>query len=204
MSSKNLATVTNELIESYGNTAKNVINAYRVGNERAVGYVDQSWAAAVKKTGTRLSAEVRGNAVAAQKKISALYVQGVTLTSDSADVAVSKAVELAEKGVVQVAANASRFEKATGVATLTNLAVAAVPAAQAATKVAAKLEAKSGALANKIAGSKAKVKVATVKRAVVKKSTTVAKTVTKATTTAKAKVAKAAPAAPVAETTAAA
>ena len=207
MSSKNLATVTNELIESYGNTAKNVINAYRVGNERAVGYVDQSWAAAVKKTGTRLSAEVRGNALAAQKKISALYVQGVTLTSDSADVAVSKAVELAEKGVVQVAANASRFEKATGVAALSNLAVAAVPAAQAVTKVAAKLEAQSGALANKIAGSKAKVKVAAVKRTVAKKVSAVAKPVVKAAAPVKAKVAKVAkvaPAAPVVETAAAA
>ncbi len=179
MSAKNLATVTNELIESYGNTAKNVINAYRVGNERAVGYVDQSFATAVKKTGTRLSAEVRGNAVAAQKKISALYVQGVTLTSDSADVAINKAVELAEKGVEQVAANASRFEKATGVAALNTLAVAAVPAAQAVTKVAAKLEAKSGALANKIAGKTAKVKVAAVKRTVVKKAAVAKKAVAK-------------------------
>jgi len=170
MSAKNLSTVTNELIASYGNTAKNVINAYRVGNERAVGYVDQSWAAAVKKTGTRLSAQVRGNAVAAQQKISALYVQGVTLTSDGADVAVNKAVELAGKGVEQVAANASRFEQTTGVAALNTLAKAAVPAAQAVTKLAVKLEAQSGELAHKIAGSKAKVKVAAVKRTVAKKA----------------------------------
>lgn len=175
MTAKNLATVTTELIESYGNTAKNVINAYRVGNERAVSYVNQSWAAAVKKTGTRLSADVRGNAVAAQKKITALYAQGVTLTSDGADVAVNKAVELAGKGVVQVAANASRFEKATGVAALNTLAVAAVPAAQAVTKVAAKLEAQSVVLANKIAGSAAKVKVASVKRTVTKKAAVVKK-----------------------------
>lgn len=180
MSTKNLATVTNELIESYGNTAKNVINAYRVGNERAVSYVNQSWAAAVKKTGTRLNADVRGNAVAAQKKISALYAQGVTLTSDGAEVAVNKAVELAEKGVVQVAANASRFEKATGVAALNTLAVAAVPAAQAVTKVAAKLEAQSGALANKIAGKQAKVKVAVAKRPVAKKVIRTAKAAPKA------------------------
>jgi len=176
MTAKNLATVTTELIESYGNTAKNVINAYRVGNERAVSYVDQSWAAAVKKTGTRLSADVRGNALAAQKKISALYAQGVTLTSDGADLAVNKAVELAEKGVVQVAANASRFEKATGVSALNTLAVAAVPAAQAVTKVAVKLEAQSVALANRVAGSTAKVKVATVKRTVTKKAAVVKKT----------------------------
>jgi hypothetical protein len=168
MSSKNLATVTNELIESYGNTAKNVINAYRVGNERAVAYVDHSWAAAVKKTGTRLSPEVRGNAVAAQKKFTGFYARGVELTSDGADVAVNKAVELAGKGVVQVAANASQFEKATGVK-LHALAVAAVPAAQAVTKVVAKMEVQSGVLANKIAGKTAKVKVAAVKRAVAKK-----------------------------------
>jgi hypothetical protein len=168
MSTKNLATVTNELIESYGNTAKNVISAYRVGNERAVGYVDQSWASAVKKTGTRLSAEVRGNAIAAQKKVTGLYTRGIVLSSDSADLAVNKAVELAGKGVVQVAANASRFEKATGV-NLNPLAVAAVPAAQAVTKVVAKIEAQSSALASKIAGKSTKVKVAAAKRAVAKK-----------------------------------
>ncbi len=175
MSAKNLSTVTNELIESYGNTAKNVINAYRVGNERAAGFVDHRWAAAVKKAGNRLSAEVRGNAVAAQKKISALYLQGITLSSDGADVAVDKAVALAGQGVKQVAANASRFEKTTGVSALHTLAVAAVPAAQAVTKVATQLESKSGALANRIAGSKAKVKVAAVKRTVAKKTARVAK-----------------------------
>jgi hypothetical protein len=168
MSTKNLATVTNELIASYGNTAKNVINAYRVGNERAVAYVDHSWATAVKKTGTRLSAEMRTNAVAAEKKVSGFYARGVELTSDGADVAINKAVELAGKGVVQVAANASQFEKATGVK-LHTLAVAAVPAAQAVTKVATKIEAQSGALANRIAGKKVKAKVAAVKRTVAKK-----------------------------------
>ena len=53
MAAQKLATVTNELIASYGNTAKNVINAYRVGNERAVGFMNHSWAAAVARTGGR-------------------------------------------------------------------------------------------------------------------------------------------------------
>lgn len=156
MSSKNLATVTNELVVSYGNTAKNVINAYRVGNERAVSFVDQSWTTAVEKAGTRLSNEVRTNAVAAQRKLSGYYAKGVTLTSDSADVAVSKAVEFAGKGIEQVAANASRFDKALGKPAMTTLAVAAVPAAQAVSEVAAKLEAQSGALVSKLTGNKVK------------------------------------------------
>ena len=121
MTAKNLSTVTHELIASYGNTAKNVINAYRAGNERVVGYMDQSWAAAVKKTGTRLSPELRGNALATEKKITSLYAQGVVLTSDGAETAVNKAMEMAGKSITQAAANASRFEKATGMNTLNTL-----------------------------------------------------------------------------------
>lgn len=187
MSNKNLAAVTTELIETYGNTAKNVITAYRVGNERAISYVDQSWAAAVKKAGTRLNAEVRTNALAAQKKVTSLYAQGVVLTSDSAEVAVNKTVELAGKGVEQVAANANRFEKATGM-DLSPIAVAVVPAAQAATKVATKIEVRTSEFASKIAGGKAKAKVASVKRTVAKKAAPAAKKAAVATK----KVAKAA------------
>lgn len=170
MSHQTLSTVTTDLIVSYGKTAKNVINAYRVGNQRAVGFMDQRWAAAVGKTGNRLSAEVRGNAVAAQKKLTGYYAKSVAVTTDGADSVVDKAVELAGLGLSQVAANAGRFEKATGVTTFNTLAVAAVPAAQAVTKVAAQLEAKTGALASKIAGKKPKAKAKTAaKRAPAKK-----------------------------------
>ena len=185
MANQKLATVTNELIESYGNTAKNMINAYRVGNERAVVFMDQSWLTAVNKAGTRLSAHTRRNAVATETKITAYYAKGVEVTSDNANTVINKAVELAGKGVVQVAANAGRFEKTTGVTALTTLALAAVPAAKAVTKVAAKIEAKSGVLASKIAGKtvkakvKAKVKatVAPVKKAVAPAKRAVAKKV---------------------------
>ena len=169
MAHQKLATVTNELIASYGNTAKNVINAYCVGNERAVVFMDQSWLSAVNKAGNRLSAQARHNAVAAEKKLTSYYAKSVELTSDNANNVVNKAVELAGKSVVQVAANAGRFEKSTGVTTLSALATAAVPAAQAVTKVAAKIEAQSGVLATKIAGKSVKAKVATAKRAVAKK-----------------------------------
>lgn len=168
MTTKSLSSVTNELIVSYGNTARNMINAYRVGNERAVSFMDQRWASAVEKA--RISDEVRGNALAAQQKFSGLYAKGIALTSDSADSVVGKAMGLAEKGVEQVATGVERFEKATGMTTLNTLAVAAVPAAEAVTKVAARLEAQSGEWVNRIAGSQAHVRVAKVKRTVARKA----------------------------------
>jgi len=186
MANQKLATVTNELIESYGNTAKNVINAYRVGNERAAVFMDQSFVAALEKAGSRLSSKARKSAVAAEQKLTSYYVRGVEVTSDNANLVVNKAVELAGKGVEQVAANAGRFEKSTGVTTLSTLATAAVPAAQAVTKVAAKIEAKSGELATKIAGKPARAKAAKVVKAVKAAPVKAAAVAKKAVRTAKA------------------
>jgi hypothetical protein len=164
MTTQNLSAVTTNVIESYGNTARNVINAYRVGNERALGYVDQRWTSAVMNTGKRLTAEVRNNALAAQKKLSGYYAKGLSLTTDGADTAIAKAVALAAKGVQQVAANAARFEKSTGVTALNKIAVAVVPAAQSISKVAVKIEAQSSHLMNTVAGRKSGVSKASVKR----------------------------------------
>ena len=171
MAKQNLATVTNELIESYGNTAKNVISAYRVGNERAIELMDQGFANALEAAGSRLSARTRYNAVTTEKKITAYYAKSVGVTADNATLVVDKAVELAGKGVAQVSANANRFEKSTGVNALSTLAVAAVPAAQAVSKVVVTIEAKSGELVEKIAGKPAAKaqKAAAPKRAVAKK-----------------------------------
>ena len=164
MTARTLSSATNQLIETYGNTAKNVINAYRIGNERVVGFMDQRWESALSRTGRKLTAEVRGNALSAQKKLSTYYTQGYTLATDSADVLVNKAVALAGKGIHQVAANAGQFEKKTGVTALHTLALVAVPAVEVVHKLATTLEKKSGLLANKLAGKHAAVKVAAVKR----------------------------------------
>ena len=43
MTAKNLATVATDLIERYGNTAKNVIDASRSGGERVVTVLEKRW-----------------------------------------------------------------------------------------------------------------------------------------------------------------
>lgn len=154
MPAKNLSNVTCDLITSSGNAARNVIQAYRVGNARIASYVDQRWASAVHKAGAQLSAEIRSNAVAAEQKVSAYYTRGVSLAGDGADLALSKVVTIAGKGVTRAAANANRFDKATGFKALHTLAAAAVPAVVAVSGVAARVEAKSDQLVRSIAGPK--------------------------------------------------
>jgi hypothetical protein len=181
MPAKNLTHLTTDLITSYGNTARNVIQACRVGNARITRTIDQRWASAVHKAGAQLSAEIRGNAVAAEQKVSNFYTRGVTLGTDSAEMAVSKVVEMAGKSVTTVAANAHRFDKATGLQAMHKLAAVAVPAAVAVTGVASKVEAKSDQLVRRIAGAKPKAARSAAKRLATRKPSATAKTVKSAT-----------------------
>jgi hypothetical protein len=188
MSNKNLSSVATAVIESYGNTAINVINAYRVGGERVIGFVDQRFEAAVKTGAARLSEELRSNLIDTEKRISGYYVKGLQMGTDRAESAVSTAVELANKGVAGIAANAERFDQATKFGALGMINRVALPAATAVSEVVVRIEEGSSQLAKKVAGKPAVVKAAA-KRAKTEKKA-VAKTVKKGTATKKAFVRK--------------
>ena len=163
MTAKNLSTVATDLIECYGNTAKNVIEAYRAGGERAVSVLEQRWNTAFKQSRSQLTKDVAQNASAAQLAFSVFYSKGLTQTTKGAELVVSQLIKLAEAGVERVAANASLFEEKTGMSALNTIADVTKPGAVMLSQFAAKLEEKSAQLASKIAGDN--IATATVKRA---------------------------------------
>lgn len=189
MSSKNLSSVATAVIESYGNTALNLINAYRVGGERVIGFVDQRFEAAVNVGAARLSDELRSNLIDTEKRFSGYYVKGLQLGTDRAESFVGSAVDLANKGVDRFAANAERFDQATKFGALGIINRVTLPAAEAVSQVVERIEEGSSQLAKKVAGKPAVVKAAAKKAKAVKKA--VAKTAKKATATQKTVVRKA-------------
>ena len=162
MTAKNLSTVATDLIECYGNTAKNVIDAYRAGGERVVTVLEKRWNAAFKESRSQLTKDVAQNASAAQLAFSVYYTKGLTQTTKGAELVVAQLVRFAEAGVERAAANASLFEEKTGLNTLNTIAEVTKPGAVALSQFAAKLEEKSAQLASKMAGDN--VVTATVKR----------------------------------------
>ena len=152
MTAKNLSTVATDLIGCYGNTAKNVIDAYHAGGERLVTVLEKRWNAALKESRSQLTKEVAKNASAFQLALSVCYTKGLTQTTKSADMVVSQLVKLAEAGVERAAANSRVFEEKTGLNTLNTLADVTKPGAVALSQLAAKIEEKSAVLASKVAG----------------------------------------------------
>lgn len=162
MTAKNLSTVAVDLIGSYGNTAKNVIDAYQAGGERVVTALEQRWNSALRESRTQLTTEVAKNASNAQAVLSGMYFKGLTQTTKGAHMLVNQMVKFAEAGVERAAANASAFETKTGMTTLNTLAQATKPGAAVLSQFAAKLEEKSAGLASKVASDN--VATANVKR----------------------------------------
>jgi hypothetical protein len=54
MTANKLSSVTSDLIECYGNTAKNVFDAYRAGGERVVTVLEKRWNTACKEPRSQL------------------------------------------------------------------------------------------------------------------------------------------------------
>jgi len=170
MSAKNLSTIANEIIESNGKTAINVLTSYRVGGERLIGYVDERFATAVNTGAARLSEEIRSNLINGQQRISGFYVKGLTAGTDRAESLVSSAVELASKGVDRFAANAERFEQNANLGAVEMFSRVAMPVAKVASQVAERFEEGSSQLVKRVAGKPlAAAKVAVKAKATVAK-----------------------------------
>jgi hypothetical protein len=177
MTTKNLSSVATAVIESYGNTAMNMIHAYRLGGQRVIGFVDQRFEAVVNAGGTRLGDELRTNLIGTEKRISSYYTRGLQFGAERAETTVGAAVELANKGVVRIAANAERFDQATNFGALDMLNRVAMPAAKAVSEVVVRIEEGSSQLVKRVTGKSVVVKTAAKQAKAAKK--VVAKTVKK-------------------------
>jgi hypothetical protein len=92
------------LLANFGNTAHQVIGAYREGGERLAATLEQRWKAALKDASPQLTAETRRNAARAQQAFSASYVKGLAFTADGATVVVDTLLGAAAAAVERAAA----------------------------------------------------------------------------------------------------
>jgi hypothetical protein len=152
MSNKNLSTVATEVIAACGITATNVINSYRYGGERLVGFVDERFASAVNRGAAALRADLRSNLIGTQQRVTGYYVKGIQLGTDRAQSVVGVAVDLATKGVSLVAEGAVRLDRAANANALDTLNRVVRPAAEVVSRVAERLEEGSSALVRRVAG----------------------------------------------------
>jgi len=174
MSTTSLSTVANEVIQSYGITALNVINTYRFGGERVIGFMDERFAGAVNRGAALLRKDLRSNLIDTQQRFSGYYVKGLHFGAERAETVVGVAVDLAGKGVNIVAANAERFEVSPNAIDMINRV--AIPAANVVRQVAGRIEKGSSLLVKRVSGNDVPAKaIATRKLKTVKREAAVSR-----------------------------
>ena len=151
MSAKNIYAVTADLIESYGNTVKNVIDTLRAGGEQAVVVLDQRWSRTLLAPNTPIPAQLAETLSATQQTLNLRITQGLDQSSKGAQEMVNQLVNLATQGVDRLAANASLFDKKTGLPGLSLLTQVSLPAASLMVRLASHIEQKSANMASKYA-----------------------------------------------------
>jgi hypothetical protein len=153
MSAQQLSTVAYDVIVASGNTAKNVIHAYRAGGERVAGLLEQRWDSAFAQSRTQLSAETAKNATAAKQLVGGYYTKGLSAASDSATDIVAQLVKVLGGGVERALAGAEMVQAKTGINTLDTLAQVTMPGVVALSSLASQVEKKSAMLARNIKGN---------------------------------------------------
>lgn len=180
MTSTTLSSVTTDVIHAYGETARNVVKATRVGSQRLVGFVDQGVERAVRPLGERLSPALRANLVATRERVNGYTLKGIELTAGGAETVVHTAVDLASNGVKRLAAGAQSVDQMLGTQALDQLSRAVLPGAQALHGVVGRIEQGSARLVTRVAGDNVVVKAAkTARRKVAKAAPAVRRSVRK-------------------------
>jgi hypothetical protein len=158
MSTKRLSTVATDVIATYGIVATNVINSYRFGGERLVGFFDERFAQAVNLGAPALSADLRSSLIGTQQRVSGVTVKGLLAGTDRAQGAVGTAVDLATKGVSLVASGARGLDQAAKLNALDTLERVVMPAAQIVVTLADRIEEGSSELVRRVSGKRVPAK----------------------------------------------
>ena len=169
MKTTQLSTVSNQMLECYANTARNVIHAYRCGGTRVVHLAEQRWNKALNTSRPQLDSEVAGNATAAQRAVSRYAIKGLEVSSGGAQTLVNQVAKLAGASIDFAATNASRFDEKLALQPLSRLASVAMPGALVLSSLATKVEQKSTELVNRLAADDVVVPVAKRARAPARK-----------------------------------
>jgi hypothetical protein len=152
MSVQQFSTVAYDVIVASGNTAKNVVHAYRAGGERVAGLLEQRWDRAFKESRAQLSAETAKNATAAKQLVGGYYAKGLTVTTDSATEVIAQLVKVLGGGVERTLAGVELVQAKTGLNTIDTLAQATLPGVVALSNLASTVEQQSATLVRKVAG----------------------------------------------------
>ena len=130
MSTQTLTSVAINVVGQYNQAGKQLVRAYRVGTERAVGAVSERFAAVVNARQLPLvNDNVKASLIVAEQQIAGLVANGLNAGAKGADTTIDQLARGVKGGIERIAATGSKIETVFNVSMLDTVGVLALPVA---------------------------------------------------------------------------
>ena len=154
MSNPSMTAVAKHVVGQYNLAGKQLVRAYRVGTERAVGAVNERFASAINARTLPLVTEtVKGSLIDAQQQVAGAVSFGLGLGANGADIAIDQVARRVNNGIDRLADTTSRVQTVFGIPSLEKVGVLALPVAYVSLELASVVAQGSKRLSDRVAGA---------------------------------------------------
>ena len=170
MSTQTLSSVALNVVGQYNLAGKQLVRAYRAGTERAVGAVNERFAAVVNaRTLPLVNDQVKSSLINAEQQIAGFVSNGLTLGANGADLTIDQLATRVNGGIERISGTTSRIETAFGTSALGTVGRFALPVAYLTLEIANVVAQGTKRLSERVAGSDDVVVAAPAKKAAKKR-----------------------------------
>jgi len=150
MTTSTLNAVAIDVVGQYGMASKLLVEAYRVGTQRAVAQISDT----VAKTPAlpMIDGSIRDSFLAAHAQLTGFFVGGVTRATEQADLAIDRMTDVTTQGIKRLAGAGERVEAMVGAPVVETMTKINMPAAQLSLQIAGQVVEGSKRLVQQVAG----------------------------------------------------
>jgi hypothetical protein len=154
MTNPSMTAVAKHVVGQYNEAGRQLVRAYRVGTERAVGAVNERFASAVNARSLPLVTEsVKDSLIDAQQQVAGAVSFGLGLGANGADIAIEQVARRVSNGIDRLAHTTERVQTAFGISSLEKVGVLALPVAYVSLELASAVANGSKRLSDRVAGA---------------------------------------------------
>ena len=154
MTTQTLNAVAIDVIGHYGIVTKNLLQAYRVGTERAVLKLNDGYSNIVKSSSIPMVDDsIRSSLVSAHQQFLGFIVDGVARATEQADVAVDRVTESTTAGLKKLGGFGDKVKSVVGAPTVDTMTKINMPAAQVSLSIAGAMVEGSKRLVERVGGA---------------------------------------------------
>ena len=150
MTTSTLNAVAIDVVGQYGMAGKLLVEAYRVGTQRAVAQVNDTVAKVPSLP--MVDGSIRDSFLAAHAQLTGFFVGGVTRATEQADLAIDRMTDGTTQGIKRMAGLAERVQSMVGAPVVETMTKVNLPAAQLSLQIAGQVVEGSKRLVRQVAG----------------------------------------------------